>query len=145
MTHSHPDHVGALPKLLQAYPNISVAYHESEQPLLSGKGKYADLPGDNIQYNLVKRFIPSMLHCSPQQQGLVAERPIWGCVRCLHICTLVAKRYSGVPMVLQACCARSFTRATCLLPQAHWISHDRKRHGVREREKCSTSFVQPQV
>jgi len=50
--------VGALPKLLQAYPNISVAYHENEQPFLSGNGKYADLPGDNIQYNLMKRFIP---------------------------------------------------------------------------------------
>lgn len=58
VTHSHPDHVGALPKLLQEYPDISVAYHENEQPFLSGKGKYADLPGDNIQYNLMKRFIP---------------------------------------------------------------------------------------
>ncbi len=76
VTHSHPDHVGALPKLLQAYPDIKIAYHENEQPFLSGKGKYADLPGDNIQYNLMKHFIPQASSTIvPKSRALLLKGP----------------------------------------------------------------------
>ena len=71
VTHGHPDHVGAMPKLLQAYPDISVAYHENEQPFLSGKAKYADLTGDNIPFNLMKHFIPQAI--VPKSRALLLK------------------------------------------------------------------------
>lgn len=36
VSHHHPDHIGALPLLLAAYPDASVAFHEKEQPFLVG-------------------------------------------------------------------------------------------------------------
>ena len=58
VTHGHPDHTGALAKILDAYPNVKVAYHEQEEPYLSGGASYNNLPGDNLQFNILKRLFP---------------------------------------------------------------------------------------
>lgn len=57
VTHAHPDHTGALAKVLQAYPTIKVAFHEEEAPYLIGGAKYADLQSDNFMFNRVKPFL----------------------------------------------------------------------------------------
>ncbi|KAL4854628.1 putative metallo-hydrolase YflN [Chlorella vulgaris] len=36
VTHAHPDHIGALPLLLAAYPEVQIVFHENEAPLLVG-------------------------------------------------------------------------------------------------------------
>ncbi|KAL4430854.1 hypothetical protein ABPG75_006110 [Micractinium tetrahymenae] len=45
LTHSHPDHVGALPQLLQAYPHVPVVAHEGEAPFLTGEKHYSPPSG----------------------------------------------------------------------------------------------------
>ncbi len=60
VTHGHPDHTGVLGKLLDLYPNIKIAYHEKEEPFLSGGKSYASVPGDNLQFNILKRLSPSV-------------------------------------------------------------------------------------
>ena len=54
VTHAHPDHTGALSKVLQAYPAIKVAFHENEAPFLVSGSRYADLKGDNFWFNTIK-------------------------------------------------------------------------------------------
>lgn len=60
VTHGHPDHTGVLGKVLDAYPNIKVAYHEQEAPFLSGGKSYGSLPGDNLWFNILKRMSPAV-------------------------------------------------------------------------------------
>lgn len=60
VTHGHSDHTGVLGKVLDLYPNIKVAYHEKEAPFLSGRKNYASVPGDNLQFNILKRLSPSI-------------------------------------------------------------------------------------
>ncbi len=60
VTHGHPDHTGALGKILDLYPSIKVAYHEKEAPYLSGGSSYASVPGDNLQFNILKRLSPGV-------------------------------------------------------------------------------------
>ena len=60
VTHGHLDHTGVLAKVLDLYPNIKVAYHEKEEPFLSGGKSYASVPGDNLQYNILKRLSPGV-------------------------------------------------------------------------------------
>lgn len=60
VTHGHPDHTGVLGKVLDLYPNIKVAYHEKEEPFLSGGKTYASLPGDNLQFNILKWLNPGI-------------------------------------------------------------------------------------
>lgn len=45
VTHAHPDHVGALPQLLQAYPDAPVVAHAGEAPFLTGQKHYAPPTG----------------------------------------------------------------------------------------------------
>lgn len=42
MTHTHFDHVGALPLLLGAYSGVEVVVHEVEQPYLIGSQTWAE-------------------------------------------------------------------------------------------------------
>ncbi|KAL3160316.1 hypothetical protein ABBQ38_009706 [Trebouxia sp. C0009 RCD-2024] len=58
VTHAHSDHTGALGQVVDAYPNVKVACHEREEVFLSGGKSYADLPGDNLQFNILKRLMP---------------------------------------------------------------------------------------
>lgn len=58
MTHGHKDHTGALTKLLQAYPDAKVAYHEDEEPFISGGAQYSDLEGDHWVFNLARKALP---------------------------------------------------------------------------------------
>lgn len=60
VTHGHPDHTGVLGQVLEAYPNVKVAFHEKEEPFLSGGKSYADLSGDNLQFNILKRLAPAV-------------------------------------------------------------------------------------
>ena len=60
VTHGHPDHTGVLGKVLDLYPNIKVAHHEKEEPFLSGGKTYASLPGDNLQFNILKWLNPGI-------------------------------------------------------------------------------------
>lgn len=70
VTHAHPDHTGALLKVLQAYPNIKVAFHENEAPYLVGGVKYADLQSDNFLYNRVKPFLAINSTLVPKSRAL---------------------------------------------------------------------------
>jgi glyoxylase-like metal-dependent hydrolase (beta-lactamase superfamily II) len=36
ITHGHIDHVGALPDLLTAFPNLQVVFHANEEPYIAG-------------------------------------------------------------------------------------------------------------
>ena len=56
VTHAHPDHTGCLAKVMQAYPNIKVAFHENEDPYLVSGGQYKTLDGDTVWFNAVKSF-----------------------------------------------------------------------------------------
>ncbi|PRW20529.1 tyrosine-specific transport -like [Chlorella sorokiniana] len=47
LTHGHPDHVGALPQLLQAYPDTPVIFHSLEAPFLLGDEEYLP-PGSPV-------------------------------------------------------------------------------------------------
>lgn len=52
MTHAHPDHVGALPQLLQAYPDVPVVAHAGEEPFLTGQKHY--LPPTGLAARLAR-------------------------------------------------------------------------------------------
>ena len=41
VTHGHIDHVGSLPSILKAYPDVQVVMHEAEAPFLTGVGLQA--------------------------------------------------------------------------------------------------------
>ena len=58
VTHAHIDHTGVLSQVLDTYPNVKIAFHEQERPFLCGGQSYADLPGDNIQFKILKRLLP---------------------------------------------------------------------------------------
>ena len=60
VTHGHIDHTGVLGKVLDAYPNVKVAYHIEEQPYLSGGKDYRPLPSDNLQFKLLKLVFPKV-------------------------------------------------------------------------------------
>ena len=40
LTHGHPDHCGALPALVKAYPGAQVVFHEEEAPYLLGGARH---------------------------------------------------------------------------------------------------------
>lgn len=40
VTHGHLDHVGALPQLMQLYPDLKVVIHEAEAEHLTGQEGY---------------------------------------------------------------------------------------------------------
>ena len=61
VSHHHPDHTGALPLLLEAFPDTPVAFYEDERPFLLGNKTFAQ-PG-SLQARLF-RWI-----------GLLGERP----------------------------------------------------------------------
>ncbi len=56
MTHGHADHVGALPRLLDAYPDVKVAYHINEEPFMSGGAQYRDLQDDTWLFKLARKL-----------------------------------------------------------------------------------------
>ena len=60
VTHGHADHVGALAKLIEAYPDADVVYHENEEPFISGGAQYTDLVGDNLPFNLARKVLPAI-------------------------------------------------------------------------------------
>ena len=60
MTHGHADHVGALPQLLDAYPDVKVAYHKNEEPFISGGAQYRDLEGDTWVFNVARKALPPL-------------------------------------------------------------------------------------
>lgn len=60
VTHGHADHTGALLKLLEAYPDVKVAYHENEAAFISGGAQYNDLTGDHLVFNLAAKVLPKV-------------------------------------------------------------------------------------
>ena len=44
LTHGHIDHVGAVPDLTRAYPELQVVMHAQEQPYVTGKERVATRP-----------------------------------------------------------------------------------------------------
>ena len=60
VTHGHPDHTGVLGKVLEAYPNVKVAFHEDEEPYLSGGKDYRPLPSDNLQFKVLVKLTPNI-------------------------------------------------------------------------------------
>lgn len=60
LTHGHADHVGALAKLIEAYPDADIVYHENEEPFISGGAQYTDLVGDNLPFNLARKVLPAI-------------------------------------------------------------------------------------
>lgn len=60
VTHGHADHVGAIPQLLEMYPDVKVAYHEREEPFISGGAQYRDLEGDTWVFNLARKALPPL-------------------------------------------------------------------------------------
>ncbi|KAJ3305754.1 hypothetical protein HDV03_001162 [Kappamyces sp. JEL0829] len=57
ITHAHLDHVAALPKLLETYPNCLVAMHPNEIPFLRDGKRYGSLKGDQLAFNLARMFL----------------------------------------------------------------------------------------
>ena len=45
-------------KLLKAYPDVRVVYHEDEEPFISGGAQYSDLQGDNWVFKLATKILP---------------------------------------------------------------------------------------
>ena len=58
VTHGHKDHTGALTKLMKAYPDARVAYHEDEEPFISGGAQYSNLKGDHWVFNFARKALP---------------------------------------------------------------------------------------
>ncbi|KAI8897074.1 beta-lactamase-like protein [Globomyces pollinis-pini] len=59
ITHSHIDHIAALPKLLELYPNCSVLAHANEKPFLVEGKSFTTVNGDTTVYNLSKYLLQS--------------------------------------------------------------------------------------
>lgn len=65
MTHGHVDHVGALPELLSAFPELAVVLHAAEAPFIVGppqqQAKYGAVPSDNVAYTFLRTLLQPLL------------------------------------------------------------------------------------
>lgn len=56
VTHGHLDHDGLLSWVLETYPDVPFAFHEAEQPFLTGGKQYYDLTGDTLQFDKAGKY-----------------------------------------------------------------------------------------
>ena len=64
VTHGHFDHTGVFSRILHLYPNVKFAFHENEDPFLSGGKSYADLKST---HSLVCNLV--VLPLTPKNNG----------------------------------------------------------------------------
>ena len=104
VTHGHIDHVGALPELQSAFPELAIIMHAAEAPYLvaPAQAKYSAVPSDTFTYTLSRLLLQGLVSqpqappartfllsglCSPQQHG-VFHYGFQGCRYSLAPCVL---------------------------------------------------------
>jgi metal-dependent hydrolase (beta-lactamase superfamily II) len=73
VTHHHYDHVGALPLLLEAYPDTPVLFHEEESPFLLDDQKYNATQPGNLQARLLRWIV--LLGDAPVKASICMHHP----------------------------------------------------------------------
>ncbi|KAF9208966.1 hypothetical protein BGZ49_006938 [Haplosporangium sp. Z 27] len=56
ITHSHVDHTGATPALLEKYPGLKVVIHEEEKPFICDGASFRSCSSDTWSFTLLKHF-----------------------------------------------------------------------------------------
>ena len=71
VTHGHLDHAGNLPWVLETYPDVPFAFHEAEQPFVTGGKQYFELKGDSYQFAAGKYYMGSQNSSMPTSRQVL--------------------------------------------------------------------------
>ena len=73
VTHGHLDHAGNLAWVLDTYPDVPFAFHEAEQPFVTGGKQYFQLKGDSYQFAAGKYYMGSQNSSMPIARQVVLQ------------------------------------------------------------------------